>query len=176
MAKTVQDQLAAKISAQYPTAEVKKVNKDNFLDIHLPGVNPKRGTHLFFNTASGVIKVGFYCREEEFNQQILAKSPDLEAYSQGIRPKGNPEWKTVEAASAAAISFVESLSGKATPNSSTAATATGSGGSKLLQRIKTAYPKCSVNEEKSYASFTFKAAFLYELRIQKGAILSLIHI
>jgi hypothetical protein len=170
MAKTIQDQLAAKISAQYPDAEVKKVNKDNYVDIHLPGVNPKRGTHLFFNTASGVIKVGFYCREEEFNQQILAKSPDLEAYSQGIRPKGNPEWKTVDAASAAAISFVESLSGKATPNSSTAATATGSGGSKLLQRIKTAYPKCSVNEEKSYASFTFKAAFLYELRIQKGAI------
>ena len=172
MANTVQDQLAEKIKAQYPGAEVKKVNQDNYLDIHLPGVHPKRGTHLFFNTASGVIKVGFYCREEDFNQQILAKSPDLEAYSQGIRPKGNPEWKTVDAACAAAISFVQSLSGKATQNSTapTPAVATGSGGSTLLQRIKTAYPKCSVNEEKGYASFTFKAAFLYELRIQKGTI------
>ena len=168
MAKTIQDQLAAKITAHYLDAEVKKINKDNYLDIHLPAVHPKRGTHLFFNTASGVIKVGFYCREEEFTQEILAKSPELEAYSQGIRPKGNPEWKTVDAACAAAISFVESLSGKATPSSSTSAT--GNLGSKFLQRIKAAYPKCSVNEEKGYASFTFKAAFLYELRIQKGSI------
>ena len=168
MAKTIQDQLAAKITAHYLDAEVKKINKDNYLDIHLPAVHPKRGTHLFFNTASGVIKVGFYCREEEFTQEILAKSPELEAYSQGIRPKGNPELKTVDAACAAAITFVESLSGKATPSSSTSAT--GNLGSKLLQRIKAAYPKCSINEEKGYASFTFKAAFLYELRIQKGSI------
>jgi hypothetical protein len=167
MAKTIQDQLAEKIKAQYPGAEVKKVNQDNYLDIHLPGVHPKRGTHLFFNTASGVIKVGFYCREEEFTQEILDKSPELESYSQGIHPKGNPEWKTVDAACAAAFFFVESLSGKAMP---ARAAGTGIGGSSLLQRIKAAYPKCSVNEEKGYASFTFKAAFLYELRIQKGSI------
>jgi hypothetical protein len=112
MAKTIQDQLAERIKTKFPEAEVKKVNKDNFLDIHLPGVHPKRGTHLFFNTSGGSIKVGFYCREEEFTKQVLAKSTDLEAYSQGIRPKGNPEWKTVDAAIGATLAFVESLSGK----------------------------------------------------------------
>jgi hypothetical protein len=112
MAKTIQDQLAERIKTKFPDAEVKKVNKDNFLDIHLPGVHPKRGTHLFFNTSGGSIKVGFYCREEEFTKQVLAKSTDLEAYSQGVRPKGNPEWKTVDAAMAATLAFVESLSGK----------------------------------------------------------------
>jgi hypothetical protein len=60
MAKTIQDQLAERIKTKFPSAEVKKVNQDNYLDIHLPGVHPKRGNHLFFNTASGVIKIGFY--------------------------------------------------------------------------------------------------------------------
>jgi hypothetical protein len=169
MAKTIQDQLADKIQAKFPGAEVKKVNQDNFLDIHLPEVHSKRGTHLFFNTASGSIKLGFYCREEDFTQQVLAKNENLEAYSQGIRLKGNPEWKTVDAACTAAFDFVDSLRGKASQTSAQSV-ASANQGSKLFQRIKEAYPKCSINEEKSYASFTFKAAFLYELRIQKGAI------
>jgi hypothetical protein len=112
MAKTIQDQLAEAIKGKFPDAEVKKVNKDNFLDIHLPGIHPKRGTHLFFNTSGGAIKLGFYCREEDFTQQVLAKNKDLEAYSQGVRPKGNPEWNSVDAAGTAALAFVESLSGK----------------------------------------------------------------
>ena len=112
MAKTIQDQLAERIKTKFPSAEVKKVNKDNFLDIHLPSVHPKRGTHLFFNTSGGSIKLGFYCREEDFTQQVLAKSTNVEAYSQGVRPKGNPEWKSVDAAGTAALEFVESLSGK----------------------------------------------------------------
>ena len=112
MAKTIQEQLAEKIKAKFPEAEVKKINQDNYVDIHLPGVHPKRGTHLFFNTAGGAIKLGFYCREEEFTQQVLAKSTDVEAYSQGVRPKGNPEWKSVDTACTAAFNFVESLSGK----------------------------------------------------------------
>ena len=172
MAKTIQEQLAEKIKEKFTEAEVKKVNQDNYVDIHLPGVHPKRGTHLFFNTAGGAIKLGFYCREEEFTQQVLAKNGNLEAYSQGIRPKGNPEWKKVDAACAAAFAFVDSLSGFETQGSSRTprASASGNGASTLLQGIKAAYPKCSVNEEKSYASFTFKAAFLYELRIQKGTI------
>ena len=112
MAKTIQDQLAEAIQGKYPDAEVKKVNKDNFLDIHIPGIHPKRGTHLFFNTSGGAIKLGFYCREEDFTQKVLAKNKDLEAYSQGIRPKGNPEWKSVAPACTAAFTFMESLSGK----------------------------------------------------------------
>jgi hypothetical protein len=172
---TLQDLLANSVLEVYPNAVVKKINSDNHLDIHLPIVCPKRGTHLFFNTASGVIKIGFYCREEEFTQQILANNPDLVAYSHGIRPQGNPEFKTAEAASAAALSFIESLSGNAKKNdplpaSSTSSDANSNTGSMLFQRIKEVYPKCSVNLEKGYASFTFKAAFLYELRIQKGTI------
>ncbi len=172
MAKTIQDQLAEKTKARFPEAEVKKVNKDNFVDIHLPWVHPKRGTHLGFNTAGGTIRVMFYCREEEFNKQVLATSTDLEAYSQGIRLKGNPEFKTVDSACTAAFVFVESLSGFVTQNSPVQPLSSTSGnvGAILLNRIKVAYPKCSINEEKSYASFTFKAAFLYELRIQKGTI------
>ena len=172
MAKTIQEQLAEKIKAKFPDAEVKKINQDNYVDIHLPGVHPKRGTHLFFNTAGGAIKLGFYCREEEFTQQVLAKNENLEAYSQGVRPKGNPEWRKVDAACDAAFAFVESLTGFATQSSSKTPRpgASGNAGSTLLQRIKAAYPKCSINEEKGYASFTFKSAFLYELRIQKDAI------
>ena len=172
MAKTIQEQLAEKIKAKFPEAEVKKINQDNYVDIHLPGVHPKRGTHLFFNTSGGAIKLGFYCREEEFTQQVLAKNENLEAYSQGVRPKGNPEWRKVDAACDAAFAFVESLTGFATQSSSKTPrpSASGNAGSTLLQRIKAAYPKCSINEEKGYASFTFKSAFLYELRIQKDAI------
>jgi len=172
MAKSIQEQLAEKIKAKFPEADVKKVNRDNYVDIHLPGVHPKRGTHLFFNTAGGAIKLGFYCREEEFTQQVLAKNGNLEAYSQGVRLKGNPEWRKVDAACDAAFAFVESLTGFASQSSSKTprTSAGGNAGSTLLQRIKAAYPKCSINEEKSYASFTFKAAFLYELRIQKDAI------
>ena len=172
MAKTIQDQLAEKIKEKFPEAEVKKVNQDNYVDIHLPGVHLKRGTHLFFNTAGGAIKLGFYCREEDFTQQVLAKNGNLEAYSQGVRLKGNPEWRKVDAACDAAFAFVESLTGFPSQGSSRTprASASGNVGSTLLQGIKAAYPKCIVNEEKSYASFTFKAAFLYELRIQKGTI------
>lgn len=112
MAKTIQDQLAEAVKGKFLDAEVKKVNKDNFLDIHLPSVHSKRGTHLFFNTAGGTIKMGFYCREEDFIQPLLAKNGNLEAYSQGIRPKGNPEFKSVDAACTAAFTFVESLLGK----------------------------------------------------------------
>ncbi len=112
MAKTIQDQLAEAIQGKYPDAEVKKVNKDNFLDIHLPSVHPKRGTHLFFNTSGGNIKLGFYCREDDFTKKVLAKNGNLEAYSQGVRLKGNPEWKSVDAACTAAFTLVESLGGK----------------------------------------------------------------
>ena len=39
---------------------------------------------------------------------------------------------------------------------------------KIFERIKTEYPKCNVQEEKNYISFSFGSAFIYELRIQKG--------
>jgi hypothetical protein len=57
--KSIQCQLAETIKSVYKNAIVKKVDKDNFLDIHIPNVNSSKGTHLFFNTVKGQIKLGF---------------------------------------------------------------------------------------------------------------------
>lgn len=106
MALSTQDQLAKKITDLHPDAEVKKINKDNFLDIHIPTANPKRGTHLFFNTSKDSIKIGFYCREEDFLKEVLKRAKSLERYSQGIRPLGNPEFKSIEEAVSSANSMM----------------------------------------------------------------------
>lgn len=118
--KTIQEQLVAEISKTYSDAEAKKVDKDNFLDIHIPSINPKRGTHLFFNTGKNEIKIGFYCRDEDFNNDILSRSSQTEAYAQGIRIKNNPAFTTVEEAISAAIEFLSELKGeqKTTPKKS----------------------------------------------------------
>ena len=42
MSISIQQQLAAAILNLYKNAEVKKIDKDNFLDIHLPFVFPKK--------------------------------------------------------------------------------------------------------------------------------------
>jgi tetratricopeptide (TPR) repeat protein len=41
---------------------------------------------------------------------------------------------------------------------------------KIFEIIKKTYPKCNVQEEKNYISFSFGSAFIYELRIQKGIV------
>jgi hypothetical protein len=99
---TLQEHLLQIIQKEYSQVVVKKMNKDHFLDLHIPSVNEVRGTHLFFNTAKNKIKLGFYCRDENFTAAVLAKSDLLELYSQGIRPKGNPEFTTAEDACIAA--------------------------------------------------------------------------
>jgi len=112
---TLQEKLAKKIQQTFPDAEVKKVNKDNYVDIFIPAVYPKRGAHLFFNTSKDEIKIGFYCRDEDFIKKVLGKQPSLEGYNQGIRPKGNSSYTSVEEASLATIEFLSKISGK--PNS-----------------------------------------------------------
>jgi hypothetical protein len=107
--ENVQNELASGISRLYPDAIVKKINIDNYLDIHLPQVNEKKGTHLFFNTSKGKIKFGFYCRDEEFNEQVLSKSENLEKYAQGIRLKDNPEFTDVVSALQQAEIFIKYL-------------------------------------------------------------------
>jgi hypothetical protein len=114
---SIQQLLADSLLQHFPSAEVKKINKDNYVDIHLPWVHPKRGTHLGFNTAGGTIKIVFYCREEEFVQQALDNGGGLlEKYSQGIRLKGNPEFSDVKSAIAAAVKFIEALGKKSVPS------------------------------------------------------------
>lgn len=103
---TIQQQIASVISEKFPDAEIKKIDRDNYLDIHLPSVNPKKGTHLGINTAKGLIKIVFYCREDSFNEQVLSNSKKIESYSQGLRIKDNPTYNTVEKAIEASIDFV----------------------------------------------------------------------
>jgi hypothetical protein len=103
---TVQETLSAGFLKNYPGSIVKKMDKDNFLDINLPSVNKAKATHLFFNTPKSGIKIGFYCRDEEFVKATLKKSKKLESYSQGIRLKDNPVFETTDLAVEAAIDFV----------------------------------------------------------------------
>jgi serine/threonine protein phosphatase PrpC len=108
---SIQEQLFNAIKEQFPDAEAKKINKDSCLDIHLPGVNSKRGTHLFFNTGKNEIKIGFYCRDEEFVDSVLENSENIEKYAQGIRIAGNPTYPDVQEALAATIEFLSQFPG-----------------------------------------------------------------
>lgn len=99
---SVQDQLLEAITGKYPELVVKKINVDNFIDIHIPSVFESRGTHLFFNTARNKIKLGIYCRDKEIVNFIVEKYAQLEEYSHGIRFAGNPQFDTVAEAIVAA--------------------------------------------------------------------------
>ncbi len=107
--QSLQQRLAAAMMQRYPDAEVKKIDKDNFLDIHLPTVHPKRGTHLFFNTARGGIKIGFQCRDEEFVARALQDEDSLESFANGIRLAENPSFADADAALRAAQDFIAKL-------------------------------------------------------------------
>ncbi|MHA8083022.1 hypothetical protein ACST14_06345 [Aquirufa sp. A-Brett2-15D] len=104
---TLQETLSAGMKRSYSGSIIKKMNKDNFLDIHIPSVNTAKSTHLFFNTPQSGIKIGFYCRDEEFVKATLKKSKKLESYSQGIRLKGNPVFENADLAIMAAIDFID---------------------------------------------------------------------
>lgn len=103
---TLQETLVSGFQKDFPSSIVKKLNKDNFLDIHIPSLNPAKATHLFFNTPKTGIKIGFYCRDEEFVKATLKKSKKLESYSQGIRLKDNPVFENADLAIKAAVEFV----------------------------------------------------------------------
>jgi hypothetical protein len=114
---SLQNLLAASILQHFPEALIKKIDVDSYLDIHVPSIHPKKGTHLFFNTSKQKIKIGFYCREEEFVEQVLNNGGGVvEKYSQGVRLKDNPEFADVETAIAATLKFVEVLAQKSTPS------------------------------------------------------------
>lgn len=110
-----QAELARAIVAIYSDAVVKKIDVDTFLDIHLPAINAKRGTHLFFRTGPKDIKIGFYCRDEAFVGRAL-EDRSIERYGSGVRPMGNPGFVTVSDAIAAAIAFLSGLVGVVTKN------------------------------------------------------------
>jgi hypothetical protein len=109
---SVQEQLFEAIKEYYPEAEAKKINKDNYLDIHVPEINTKRGTHLFFNTAKDGIKIGFYCRDEAFINEVMSHSTNIERYAQGIRILDNPLQSDVQEATLNALVFIEEIIGE----------------------------------------------------------------
>lgn len=104
---TLQASLLKSLQKEILGIEVKKIDKDNFLDIHIPAISKAKATHLFFNTPKSGIKVGFYCRDEDFVKKTLKKSKKLEGYSQGIRLTNNPVFETPELAIKAALTLVE---------------------------------------------------------------------
>ena len=116
--KSIQQDLLNGLKEIYKDAEAKKIDKDNFLDIHIPSINPARGTHLFFNTSKGVIKIGYYVRDEKFIKSVVEKSStSIEAASNGLRVLGQPEFKNVKDALIAAKKFLSAISDSKTGNS-----------------------------------------------------------
>lgn len=109
--KSIQAQIADTICKKYKDAVIKKVDKDNYLDIHLPFINEKRGTHLGINTAKDIIRMVFYCRDADFVQTVISQSNKLEEYSQGIRPLGDPSYTDTEEAIKAIFDFISELKG-----------------------------------------------------------------
>lgn len=107
--QTLQDILLERVLGVFSNAQVKKINTDNYLDIHLPDLHEKRGTHLFFNTAKNKIKLGFYCRDEEFVAFVMDKSDLVERYAQGLRLVNNPEFEEVDSALAAVLQLIDAL-------------------------------------------------------------------
>ena len=89
---TLQKQLADQFNSLYPDCFVKKIDDGNYLDIHLPILHPKKGTHIWFNTPkAGGIKVGFFCRDKEYIETAMDSSSEkIETYSNGLKPKGAP--------------------------------------------------------------------------------------
>jgi hypothetical protein len=88
---------------------VKKIDKDNFLDIHIPSVNPKYGTHLGINTAKKQIKLCFYCRDTDFVDSVIQRNSDIEQYAQGVRPINNPVYNDINEAVYAADQFLKKI-------------------------------------------------------------------
>ena len=108
---SIQQELAKQITETYKDARVKKVDVDNFLDIHLPGIHSAKGSHLYFNTAKDTIKLGFYCRDVEFVEQVMTGSSSIEKVSNGIRPLNNPVFTNAKDAVEAAKSFISNIQG-----------------------------------------------------------------
>ena len=107
---TLQEQLFASIKQAFPDAVAKKINKDNFLDIYLPSVSAGKGTHLFFNTVKGAIKIGYYTRDEDFIAQVSSRAPQqIDSASNGLRITGNPKFEDLEAAVSAALAFLSAI-------------------------------------------------------------------
>jgi len=102
----LQNDLYVALKQLFPDAEAKKIGKDNFLDIFIASIYPKRGSHLYFNTSKDTIKVGFYCRDEAFVLKVLSNSTNIESYASGLRILNNPGYTNIATAINAAKEFI----------------------------------------------------------------------
>ena len=68
---SLQKDLAAGIINEHPNATIKKVDKDNYLDIHLPDVDEDMDSHLFFNTSDDKFKIGFHANDRSLFKKVL---------------------------------------------------------------------------------------------------------
>lgn len=108
---SIQQEIAKQITETFKDAQIKKIDVDNFLDIHLPRLHSAKGSHLYFNTAKDTIKIGFYCRDVEFIEQVITRSNSIEKASNGIRPSKNPIFTNPSDAIKEAISFINCING-----------------------------------------------------------------
>lgn len=107
---SIQGQLFNAIKKSYPDADAKKINRGNFMGIHIPSIHSNRGSYLFFNTAKNEIKLGYYVRDEDFISKIIGKAYNIERNAYSLRISGNPRFLNVEEAYKAAIQFLSEFS------------------------------------------------------------------
>lgn len=106
---SLQQQLASAILARYPDGVIKKIDQDRFVDIHLPSIFPRRGSHLFFKTSRAGIRLGVYCRSVEFVDQVLKSTSTVEHWHWGMLPIGNPTFADPDDAIRTALEILEDI-------------------------------------------------------------------
>ncbi len=109
MSKTLQQEIANGITQKFKDAVVKKIDKDNYLDIHIPAISDKIGTHFTFTTTRNGIKLSVYSKDDVLCEQFLENSLELEPANRGIRLKNNPTYETVKEAIEGALFFIGEL-------------------------------------------------------------------
>ncbi len=84
--QSIQQTIFTKIKEALPDAEVKKIDKDNFLDI-LPFITSNRKDVLFFNTKNeSAIKLGFTCSDRVLIDSIITTNTNqYTAFSGGLK-------------------------------------------------------------------------------------------
>lgn len=110
----LQQALASAMLERFPDATIKKIDRDNTLDIHIPKIHPPpplraKSTHVFFTTTKAGISIGWVCRDKDSVEYVLDCSVGLERFTHGIRPEGNPKYDNIAAAIDAAEQMIRRI-------------------------------------------------------------------
>ena len=117
---SVQQDISRAILARHPNAIVKKIDRDNYLDIHIPAIHPgppmrDGSTHICFSILRSGISISWVCRDTDAVSWILERSASFEQYSHGLRPVGNPKFENASSAVDAAVAFISEIERSAAP-------------------------------------------------------------